>query len=196
MVSLSSPSPSRNEAVAAQTLIVLSGPVCAGKTTLAIQLAALGAQHLEVRALLRAQASIPLESREALQQFGASLEAETQGRWVADSVTTAAAEGTTILDAARTAAQVEACRRLQIPRIIVVHLSASRDERARRYGARKTGDPADSGGVDHFASIASDEIETNAEALRSVAELVVDTTDVDPMSVFRTVATYVGLPGQ
>ena len=70
-------------------VIILSGPVGAGKTALAQQLASkYNLVHFKSSDYLIEQAKrrgIPLE-REALQQFGEALDRKTGGRWIVEAI--------------------------------------------------------------------------------------------------------------
>src|SRR5947209_3225016 len=76
---------------ASPKIVVLSGPVGAGKSTLARGLAdQYGASYIRTQDLMREHAesrgnSLPNERR-ALQDYGDQLDLETDGRWVADAV--------------------------------------------------------------------------------------------------------------
>ena len=99
-------------------VIALSGPVAAGKSTLALALTdQYGADRLRTQRLLRDIAeqrgtSLP-SSRGALQDFGDALDDESGGGWLADAVL-AHADGSTaamiVVDAVRTLDQLEALR--------------------------------------------------------------------------------------
>jgi hypothetical protein len=69
------------------TTIVLSGRVCAGKTSLASALEAFGFECLSTRSLLLTLASRGADrNRSDLRRVGERLDSELGGRWVADAV--------------------------------------------------------------------------------------------------------------
>ena len=70
-----------------QRIILLSGQVCAGKTTLATLLSdRYGAFHIKTRECLRAlNADIPNE-RSAMQAAGEALDVKTGGAWVRNAL--------------------------------------------------------------------------------------------------------------
>src|SRR4051794_32944445 len=95
--------------------IVLSGPVCAGKTTLAWNLAAaIGARPLTTRVLLAARSGESPErlTRRRLQQLGEQFDTREGGQWVADAalalLATDPTGGLTVIDSIRTTPQAHA----------------------------------------------------------------------------------------
>jgi adenylosuccinate synthase len=101
-------------------IVVLSGPVGAGKSTLGTALASrYGAAHLRTLDLLRDHARLHGDAlppdRRALQDYGDLLDRDTGGAWVARAVSAIIAERTdppqlVIVDAVRRLSQIEALR--------------------------------------------------------------------------------------
>ncbi len=118
-------------------------------------------------------------SRFDLQRVGATLERSQPGEWLA--IAAAAAPRPVALDAARTLAQVDAAkRRLDA---VVVHLTASADVRRQRFESRSRRSDSDT----TFDAIAEIALERDAEAPAPVADLKIDTGDVQPAHVLELV---------
>ena len=142
-------SPLRRSPLAAMTveptLIVLSGAVCAGKSTLARGLAADGAGvTLTTRALIARElgAEPARVERGRLQEEGDRLDAESGGKWIAAAAAElldSAATGLVVVDAVRKEPQLEALAALSP--LLHVHLSASETDLGRRYRARQRAAP-------------------------------------------------------
>ena len=124
------------------SLVVLSGPVASGKTTLAEDLALLeSAQHLRTSALISASVGREL-GRSELQRLG--LTADFQGgTWLVDAVRELAsrspAGSTIVVDAARTLDQVRQLRQAAsgVWRLLHVHLRGDDRQLAERHQARQ-----------------------------------------------------------
>lgn len=170
--------------------VAISGDLCAGKTTLARNLAA-STRRLVVSArdVIRSLSPIPLETRSAFQEFGAELEATTQGRWLADEVTkmmTSQRQAVLVIDSVRTPRQLAALRTAcSEPSLIHVHLSAATTELERRYSSRA--DAIDPQGV-AFAEARRHEVESFEAELAALAEVCIETTALLPLDVATQVA--------
>jgi hypothetical protein len=90
----------------------------------------LGARLVSARDVLRDIAGVDLSTRETLQAFGARIEEETDGSWLADWV--GVPTEVTIVDSARTIHQTQAFRASGSP-LVLLHLTASDSERRRRF---------------------------------------------------------------
>jgi adenylosuccinate synthase len=155
-------------------LILLSGAVCAGKTTLADGLKQSQAAHvLTTRTLITAQVHQTAEQldRGRLQQLGNALDHSTGGRWVADAVRSMTLDRLTVVDAVRTPDQVAAISGI-VP-TLHVHLTASDSVLKKRYAERIGAQPT----LEHptFAALREDLTEASIEHLASLASLVIDT---------------------
>src|SRR2546428_9442405 len=120
----------------ANRIIVLSGPVASGKTTLGDTLVErYGFKLQKTRELIRIFQKTDLE-RGALQVGGDALDRKTQGRWVANALGRALldlpADATVLVDSVRIEAQVKAIRQAFGPHVTHVHLTAPLTELSRR----------------------------------------------------------------
>lgn len=162
--------------------VVLAGPSCAGKTSLAEMLQHVGFTLVTARGVIARSLGNHDLSRLAMQRRGAELEGNNPGRWLADAAATFARP--VVLDAARTSAQIAAARE-RLPGCLVVFLIAAPAERERRYASRA--DPADIGGG--FAQMEASRVEKVAQTLGEFADITVRTDGLAPDHVFDLVAS-------
>jgi adenylosuccinate synthase len=180
----------------ARRIVVVSGPVAGGKSHLARALAKrFDGVRLSTRELLMPGLG-PKEppTRAALQRIGAELDAETDGRWVADRLSRRiydAEQELVIIDAARIAGQIEGLRRAFGREVRHVHVGASRATCARRYGERR--ERAEVQESDSYEEVIADPTEANVDALAEMADIAIDTDRVGPDDVVVRVAAQLGL---
>src|SRR5690348_7924443 len=110
----------------ARMIVLLSGPVSSGKSTLAdalIQQA--GFELIKTWEMLTERAPEVARERSALQKLGEQLDIDTKGDWVAVDLSrrarTLAEQAMIVVDAVRIPGQVEAVRRSFGSRVIHVH---------------------------------------------------------------------------
>jgi adenylate kinase family enzyme len=122
----------------ARVVVVLSGPVSAGKTTLAKHLvASYGATHYKTSELLeqRSAGGIARE-RTAMQEFGEKLDRTTRGAWVAEDlvpeINKLTPDAIVVIDAVRIPEQIEALRSGLPRQVVHIHLKATEGELERR----------------------------------------------------------------
>ncbi len=184
-----------------QRVLVISGPIGAGKSTLAQGLVERhGAQRVSSRELLLARLGESSGDRRSLQEAGAALDRETGGHWVADSVKEVLQRQEEplrplVVDSVRVASQVEALRRALGSRVIHVHLSAPEQELAARYERRRSRAVSDPERTS-FEEARADTTERGVEALADFANLVVNTQRHPPEAVLVQVACLLGLFGR
>ena len=179
-----------------RVVVVLSGPVSAGKTTLASRLRdRFGAIHLKTSVLLEhlADGRIPLE-RGAMQRFGARLDKQTGGRWVAEDlvprITDLPEDAVVVIDAARIAGQIEALRDGLPRQVVHVHLTAPRGVLERRYSKRPKTRFKERA---TYAEVLSNPTERKVPKLRDDADVVIDTDKNTREDVEVRAASYLGL---
>lgn len=179
-----------------QQVVVLSGPIAAGKSSLAIALAKrFGVHRFKTQDIIRQLVGAELD-RAALQQAGEALDHKTKGTWVAKALTRPVTElpdqARALVDSVRLASQIEAIRQAFGSRVVHVHLTAPEPELTRRYAARRTA-------MMEFASYAevrADPTEAAVESLRDIADIVIDTLRSTPEDVVVRVAAQLGLYGR
>lgn len=176
-------------------IVVVSGPVAGGKSELARALATrFGGVRLSTRNILLREFGDDEATRPALQRVGAELDLSTDGRWVADRLSTTvyeAPERLVIIDAARTANQIAALRRAFGRQVRHVHVTASDETRAERYERRRATSEVPETGT--YADVMSDPTEANVDALAPMADIAIDTDRDGPDDVVIRVAAQLGL---
>jgi len=181
-----------------ERIIILSGKVGSGKTTLADQLAAaFDLTLLKTRTFLREQAvGVPAE-RGALQAFGERLDRKTKGAWVQQGLQRAAdalpLDAVIIVDAVRILDQVNAIRKAYGRRVFHVHLEASDEELARRYRERVSDEIKE---LRSYAEVQRNKTERNVPKLAKVADVVIRTDRCTPQDVLVRVTSHLGLYGR
>jgi adenylosuccinate synthase len=202
----------RGVGMSGHRVVVISGPVGAGKSTLAKGLAErYDGSYLSTKNLLRDEASKRgmdlLPERAAMQKFGALLDEETRGRWVADAVSrrvsgvgdlevdeVSGRDGLFIVDAVRTEGQIVAFRAAFGSEVVHLHVYASTDELAKRYAAR--GDSSGLRELASYAEVAQDPTEAAVNALGRDADVAIDTERSNSGDVLiRAAAALRLLPG-
>jgi len=186
--------------MAMSRLILISGPVGSGKTTLSAALESkYGALHLRTRELMATRAqkdgsSLP-KDRAGLQAYGETLDRLTGGRWVADDLAslfhTIEPGRLVVIDSIRIREQLDAVREAFGRDVVHLHLSAPREELSLRYKNR-----GQSSGIVELASY--DEVFTNpTEAavvlLAGDADIAIDSQRCSPADVVTRCAAGLGL---
>ncbi|MFL5612429.1 MAG: adenylosuccinate synthetase [Gemmatimonadaceae bacterium] len=177
-------------------IILLSGPVSSGKTTLGDALVdRYRFVRLKTRDLIQRSLGTDIE-RSALQAAGESLDRKTKGRWVAEELARVALElpdhAEVLVDAVRILSQVEAIRDAFGPRVTHVHLTAPEEELARRYSQRH-GEIKE---LSTYQKVRANRTERRVETLQRIADIVVDTKRATAADVVVRVAAQLGLYGR
>lgn len=177
-------------------IVVVSGPIAGGKSSLARSLAArFGGVRLSTRELLMPRLA-PSErpTRAALQRLGTELDDATGGAWVADRLSRRiyeAAENLIVVDAARIPGQLEGMRRAFGREVRHVHVTASRETCAARYEERRSRAEVHEAASDD--EVMCDPTEAGVEALGPMADVAIDTDRGSPGDVVIRVAARLGL---
>jgi adenylosuccinate synthase len=186
-------------------IVLLSGSVASGKTTLTQQLIRdFPHEHVHVvktKELIRELArkrtgkDLPAERR-TMQEFGDALDKETNGQWVRDALITMVNRHVSIepssifmVDAVRILPQIKAIREAYGFSVIHIHLRAPDDELAQRYKRRSSGMKE----LKSFAEVARNETESRVRELEKSADVVIDTRACTPEDVLVRAATHLGL---
>ncbi len=171
-------------------LVVLSGPIASGKTTLAMDLARLvSAEHVSTSGLISAAAGREL-GRGELQRLGGS--ASLLGAaWIIGAVTRHAdrcpAGGVVVVDAVRTLEQVRQLKKAAVGkwRTLHVHLSGEDRELAARHQVARHDTE------DAWDKAMRSPTEAAAQALEADADVMIDTTRVTPADVTARVTARI-----
>lgn len=184
----------------AKQIVLISGPVSAGKSTLSKGLVErFGAHVLKTKAIIVALAGGKLEpARESHQKFGELLDKKTKGEWVSRALTrfVEGLEDSAIVavDAVRTIEQVRAVRKAYGPIVFHAHLQADTDVLEHRYSRKRR-----QKGFREFGSYAEvfrDKTEGRLEHLAGPADAVIYTDRCSKEDVLILAAAYLGLFGR
>jgi len=166
------------ENLSIKRVVLISGHISSGKSTLAIGLA----EHCEMEVfktneiLKRNVGPQLVNNRKALQQEGERLDVKTRGRWVAEELAIWLRQTTRkpmlVVDSVRTVEQIRGIRNVFGPIVTHIHLTAPSPELARRYKERhKQGLEA----TDNYGEAQADKTEKAVDQLRDTADVVIDT---------------------
>lgn len=179
-------------------IVVLSGPISAGKSCLAENLKArYGARIVKTRDLISQQLPAVKEERGALQRAGERLDRANGGAWVRNAlvrVIEAEEGGSTpagmfVLDSARIPGQIAAIRQAYGTAVYHIHLTANEVELEARYAGRdsKTRE------FGSYAEVKRSRTERNIGALADLADIVVATDRCTPDAAFVRATALLGL---
>ena len=180
-----------------QQIILLSGQVGAGKTTLASKLETrFGYRHFKTKdfLVLRCQ-EIQLE-RSALQKFGEHLDTKTGGSWVLEHVESYLRVekdiSPIVVDSVRHVGQIDAVRKAYGRRVVHVHLEADLKELERRYANRQTAIKE----LPSYQLVQQNKTERKVNELSDFADIVIRTDRCTADDVLVRVASHLGCYGR
>lgn len=186
-------------------IVLLSGRVASGKTTLWQQLIKTFPHEnihvLKTKNLIRELASkklhreLPAERR-ALQDFGDTLDRDTGGNWVRDALVSLVnqnisveASSIFVVDAVRILRQIKAIREAYGYSVKHIHLKAPEKELEARYRHRES----DLQELKSLRDVVKNPTEASVDNLEKSADVVVDTQACTPDDVLVKTATHLGL---
>jgi adenylosuccinate synthase len=178
-------------------IVVLSGPIGAGKSALAEKLVArYGATIIKTRDLIRQRLPHVKEERGALQRAGERLDREDGGEWVKDALVRfiediggPAASGFFVLDSARIPGQIKAVRDAYGSAVHHIHLYASDAVLADRYATRSTRTKE----FQRYEDAQRSKTEREVRKLAALADTVVATDRCTPEAVLVRAIALLGL---
>lgn len=161
-------------------VVLVSGAICAGKSTLVEELRRRhGAEIVRTRDLIMEAAPRAKEEREALQRAGESLDRSTKGEWVAEALQrvidgaqlSSTPSGIYVVDCVRIQEQVNAIRKAHGSEVFHIHLTADAEVLRRRYAERNSVEDAGTA----YDALKRSRTERGIEKLAKTADVVVDT---------------------
>jgi adenylosuccinate synthase len=177
-------------------LILLSGHVASGKSTLATTLEQrYGLVVIKTHDLIAAQTGASME-RAALMEAGEALDRATKGTWLRDAVIRELQKfpdnATLIIDSVRVREQCDELRRAFGKVVVHVHLTASREALAERYlqGNRRLQE------LGSYDDVLANATEAHVESLQAAADIVINTEQSTPEDVVVRAASRLGLYGR
>ena len=177
-------------------VVLLSGPVASGKSSLAEKLVnRFGFLRIRTHQLIRIlKPDVPLERR-ALQEAGEALDRETRGTWVSKGLEARLGQedetAAVVVDSVRIKEQIDAVREAYGPIVVHVHLTAPLEDLAERYRSRQS----ELGEVPAYDAIRADQTEAQIESLQKYADVVIETRRSVPEDVLARVASRLRLYG-
>ncbi len=166
-------------------IVVLSGPIGAGKSALAEKLVAqYGATVIKTRDLIRKELPRVRDERASLQRAGERLDKADGGAWVKNAlvrfieanVEGPSASGFFVIDSARIPGQVRAVRDAYRTAVHHIHLDASDAVLADRY-AKRSGRTKE---FNDYEEVRRSKTERDVRKLAEVADTVVETDVARP----------------
>ena len=179
-------------------VVILSGPICAGKSTVVENLCKrYGARLVKTRDLIKQQLPRVKDERGALQRAGEKLDRADGGAWVKNALARfieAANEGSTprglfVVDSVRIRGQVSAVREAFGTAVHHIHLTASEPVLRERYskrGARTQEFP-------DYDAVKKSATERGVEKLADLADIVVATDRCSSAAVVVRATALLGL---
>lgn len=184
----------------AKQIVLLSGRVCTGKTTLSEQFAErFGALQFKTREVIASLARNIVPERGAMQRYGELLDRRTKGQWVCDALSrkleTLDDGAVIVVDAVRILNQIEAIRRAYGARVYHVHLDAVETVLAKRYERKQR-----QHGFKEFDSYSklsgTSKTERDMDDLAESADVVIQTDRCTKEDVLVRTAAHLGLYGR
>jgi adenylosuccinate synthase len=181
----------------AKQIILLSGPVNAGKSTLGTTLVErYGFTHVKTHELIKLAVPSVRATRGAMQLAGEKLDRITEGGWVADAVARRAMalpeDTVLVVDAVRIKEQIDKAREAFGQRVVHIHLTAPTEDLKERYANRNSRIKE----FHSYAQVRRNQTERNVDDLAKFADIVIDTRRSSPEAVVVRVAARLGLYGR
>lgn len=173
----------------AKRLLLISGPVCSGKTTLANALERRGGMRVVRLTDMIRPPQQGFKARKSLQRRAAQRDRETQGEWVAEALGPIHLDDPAewiIFDSAQSEAQVSAIRRAWPREVVHIHLKAPDSFLRARFDERGEN------GIETFEMVRRSAAERRIDALEDSADAVLSTDRCAPEDVVRRTLGQLG----
>jgi adenylosuccinate synthase len=179
-----------------QLVVLLSGAVSSGKTTLSdLLVKRFRFERVKTKDVLRHHYPKSADDREALQERGTYLDRKTNGTWVRDALIAhvqRTAPKYVLVDAVRIEKQVDEIRKSYGHRVFHIHLEAPTPLLAARYKKRKVAGFRE---FPKYSDVSKNETEGRVERLAEIADTVIDTSRCTTDDVLVRAASHLGLYG-
>lgn len=179
-------------------ILILTGQVSSGKTTLSNNLARRFDFHaLKTKEHLARLAGSEIMERGAMQEFGQQVDIETHGVWVRDALlerlNDLGPDARVVVDAARIPEQIEAIRHAFNQRVVHIHLYAPIEELTRRYKQKQQEGFKE---LPSYEEVSKNKTESRVSKMADIADVVIDTTRCTEADVVVRTAAHLGLYGR
>ncbi len=173
------------------SIVVLSGPICSGKSQLSQKLKEEAGfeVYLTSKRIRELTGNADDQKRKSLQDLSRDLDSASNYAWIANDLKQLKEDRLIVVDSVRFVQQISKIRDQFGWRVVHVHLSAPLDELKRRFSIRAA--TKDSGVT--FEEANSDETEANSDDLAKIADLQIDTSRSDESDVYVRVAARLGM---
>jgi adenylosuccinate synthase len=182
-------------------IILLSGPVACGKSTLAAGLEGrYNIVRLKTKDLIKRLRPGVADERKALQRAGDVLDRLSEGDWIAIELHRILPKvppgGIILVDSVRIPKQIAAIRRAFGARVIHIHLTAPDPVLESRYHARSEGQTSGIEELPSYAEVRKNSTERYVSKLSAEADVVIDTQRCRPEDVLVRAASHLGYYGR
>jgi adenylosuccinate synthase len=180
-------------------IVLLSGSVSAGKSTLSEQLhGQFDFYELKTKLLIKQLARKKLgkellADRRTMQLFGERLDKESDGKWVLDAlkkVVRKAPSQSVIVDSVRILKQIRSIRQAYGFTVVHIHLTAPEEILSARYLKRRVTGFRE---LKSYSEVERNPTEARVDELRDAADVVIDTAQCTHADVLVRAATHLGL---
>jgi len=178
-----------------ETLLLLSGEICAGKSSVAkVLIQEFNFRPIETGKFLKSKATkLGLSTdRKSLQKLGNQLDVDTGGEWLIDLMEffkePSEATKTYLLDSVRKDFQIQIFRNLTALNVAHIHVTAPEKAKKSRYELRRETLEHDS--QISYEDAINEETELGVKRLQNLADLVLDTNNISPAQSAEQVVQF------
>lgn len=177
-----------------ERVTLLSGPVCAGKSTLANHLSQF-ADHLRTRDLIRSMVLDIADSRQAFQDIGEQIVAESNGDWIPDAIISKYGSGSPprnysiVIDSVRYEQEIQSIRR-HFHSVIHIHVTAPAHVLEERYCRRLRSSEEFSTALP-FRLLRANSAEKDIDHLARIADVILHSDQASPTRLFELAWTEI-----